>query len=191
MRGRPDRPQGRHSVSVRPVDGTERSVAAAAPVAAPHTPGACVWLTGRRGAGKTTVGRLVAEELARRGVPHVLLDDSDPAVAEHLRRDDAGTPLPAIAWLSVLFADRGVIALVTADAPGRGARDDVRAGVNRFVEVYVDAPAEVCAERRGKVWSYEEPFTPELRVPTHGRTPDASAAQVISYLEREGLVAVL
>ena len=66
----------------------------------------------------------------------------------------------------------------------------MRAGVNRFVEVYVDAPAEVCAERRGKVWTYEEPFAPELRVPTHGRTPDASAAQVISHLEREGLVAV-
>jgi adenylylsulfate kinase len=89
----------------------------------------------------------------------------------------------------VLFAERGVIALVTVDAPGRAARDDVRGSIARFVEVYVDAPPEVCGERRGKVASYEEPFVPELRVPSHDRSPAASAAQVVSYLEQVGLLA--
>jgi len=134
------------------------------------------------------VGRLVAEEVAERGIPHVLLDEEDPGVAVHLQRDDAGTPLPAIAWLAVLFAERGVVAIVSADAPGRQARDDVRGAVDRFVEVYVDAPPDVCAERRGRVAAYEEPFSPELRVPTHDRSPAASAAQVTSYLERQGLL---
>jgi adenylylsulfate kinase len=151
--------------------------------------GVCVWLTGRHGAGKSTVGRLVADELRERGIPHILLDEDEPGVRVHLQRDDAGTPLPAIAWLAVLFAERGVIALVTVDAPGRAARDDVRGSIARFVEVYVDAPPEVCGERRGKVASYEEPFVPELRVPSHDRSPAASAAQVVSYLEQVGLLA--
>jgi adenylylsulfate kinase-like enzyme len=150
--------------------------------------GACVWLTGRRGAGRTTVGRLVAQELEQRGVPNVLLDEDETGVLVHLQRDAAGTPLPAVAWLAVLLAERGVVAVVTVDAPGRAARDDVRASVERFVEVHVDAPAEVCAERRGKVGAYEEPFAAELHVPTHDRSPAASAAQVISYLEQQGLV---
>jgi adenylylsulfate kinase len=150
--------------------------------------GACVWLTGRRGAGRTTVGRLVAQELAARGVPSVLLDEAEPGVLTHLQRDEAGTTLPAVAWLAVLFAERGVVSVVTVDAPGRGARDDVRATVARFVEVYVDAPAEVCAQRCGKVAAYEEPFAAELRVPTHDRSPAASAAQVVSHLETIGLL---
>jgi adenylylsulfate kinase len=157
------------------VDGTDR--------------GACVWFTGRHGAGKTTVARLVADELLERGVPSVLLDEDEPGVRVHLQRDDAGTPLPAIAWLAVLFAERGVIALVSADAPGRAARDDVRGSVARFVEIYVDSPPEVCGQRRGKIASYEEPFAPELRVPSHDRSPAASAAQVVSYLEQAGLLA--
>jgi adenylylsulfate kinase len=151
--------------------------------------GVCVWLTGRHGAGKTTVGRLVADELRERGIPHLLLDEEDPGVRVHLQLDDAGTPLPAIAWLAVLFAERGVVVLVSVDAPGRAARDDVRGVISRFVEVYVDAPPDVCAQRRGKVASYEEPFVPELRVPSHDRSPAASAAQVVSYLEQEGLLA--
>jgi adenylylsulfate kinase-like enzyme len=150
--------------------------------------GACVWLTGRRGAGKTTVGQLVAQELQQRGVAHVLLDENDTEMLAHLQRDAAGTPLPAVAWLAALFAERGVIAVVTVDAPGRDARDDVRVSVERFVEVYVDAPAEVCVERRGRIGAYEEPFAAELRVPTHDRSPAASAAQVISYLEQQGFL---
>ena len=149
---------------------------------------ACIWLTGRRGAGKSTVGRLVAEELETRGVPNVLLDEDEPGVREHLRRDDAGTPLPAVAWLAAMFAARGVLAIVTVDAPGRDARDDVRGSVDRFIEVYVDAPTDVCAERRGRIPAYEEPYAPDLRVPTHDRAPAASAAQVVSHLEQQGLV---
>jgi adenylylsulfate kinase-like enzyme len=41
-----------------------------------HPPSAvCLWLTGRRGAGKRTIGRLVADELNRQGRPCALLDD--------------------------------------------------------------------------------------------------------------------
>jgi adenylylsulfate kinase len=150
--------------------------------------GPCVWLTGRRGSGKTTVGRLVTDELRGRGRAAVFLDGDEPGVRVHLQRDDAGTPLPAIAWLATLFAEGGVTTVVSVDAPGRAARDDVRGSVARFVEVFVDAPADVCARRCGKVDAYEEPYDPELRVPTHDRSPAASAAQVVSYLEQQGLL---
>ena len=150
--------------------------------------GACVWLTGRRGSGKSSVGRIVAEELAWRGAHAVLLDDDDPDLREHLARDDAGSQLPAVAWLSTLLAGHGVIAVVvSASMPGRAARDDVRAGIDRFVEVHVDAPVDVCIARAGKTDAYEEPYAPEVRVPTHDRTALAGAAQVVSYLETVGI----
>ena len=112
----------------------ERHAAEANPprLASEPVDGVCVWLTGRRGSGKTTVGRLVANELGERGVPHVLLDEDEPGVRVHLQTDEAGTPLPAIAWLAVLFSERGVVAIVSADAPGRAARDDMRGSVDRL-----------------------------------------------------------
>ena len=45
-------------------------------------PSCCVWLTGRRGSGKTTVARSVAAELHRRGTPVAVVDEAE--VREHL-----------------------------------------------------------------------------------------------------------
>ena len=149
--------------------------------------GVCVWLTGRRGSGRTSVGRLVVEELTRRGRPAVLLDDDDPDLRLYLAPDDTGSQLPAVAWLAAVLVGNGVVAVVSAATPGHAARDDVRARIGRFVEVHVDAPVDVCVARVGTADTYEEPYAPEVRVPTHDRTPRAGAAQVVSYLEAAGI----
>ena len=60
----------------------------------------------------------------------------------------------------------------------------LRAEVTGFVEVHVDAPADVCTERVGVADPhYEEPIAPDLRVPTHDRDERASTAQLLSYVE--------
>jgi adenylylsulfate kinase len=141
------------------------------------TAGACVWLTGQRGAGKSTVARAVADELRRRGRAAIVLDDPD--AREHLRADD---PIASVAWLAGVLADCGVVAVVALDAPARAMRDRARGAIGPFVEVFVDNGG------RGDASGYEEPFAAELRVPTHDRDATASAAQVISWLERRGLM---
>jgi adenylylsulfate kinase len=148
----------------------------------------CVFLTGRAGAGKTTVGQAVADRLRAGDAPAVLVDDAD--VRTHLVGDDAADDgRAALIWLCRILVTGGATAIVAAAVPGREDRDRLREDVPAFVEVFLDAPAEVCAARAGRDDpDYGEPFAPELRVPTHGREPSASAAMVVSWLEEVGLV---
>ena len=97
-----------------------------------------------------------------------------------------------------------VVAVTAAISPYRSVRDEVRAKIDSFVEVFVDTPIEVCEERdvkglyerarageipgfTGVSDPYEPPVAPEVRVVTHDRDVSASAAQVIGYLEGVGL----
>ena len=149
----------------------------------PVAPAACLWLTGRRGAGKRTIGAAVAETMRGDGRACALLDAD--ALSSHLAHGPADGGLESLAWLVRLLTENGVTAIVTVDAPRRTDRDAVRAEVPDFVEVYVDAPADVCTARAGVADPhYEEPIAPDLRIPTNDRDARASAAQLLSYLER-------
>ena len=143
---------------------------------------AFVWLTGRRGAGKQTVGSAVVESLRAAGHPCALLDAD--ALTTHLAHGPTDGGLASLAWLGRLLTDNGVVTIVTVDMPTRADRDALRTAVPGFVEVYVDAPAAVCTARSGVADPrYEEPIAPDLRVPTHDRDARASTAQLLSYLE--------
>jgi adenylylsulfate kinase len=143
-------------------------------------PAPCVLFTGRAGAGKDTIGRAVAEELRQRGRPCALLDAGE--VRRHLEPGPA-----AIVWCCNLLTANGVVALVTVPLPTRQERERIRSAVPEVCEVYLDAPAEVATARGGaRDDDYEEPYAPELRVPTHDRSAAASTAQVVSYLETRG-----
>jgi adenylylsulfate kinase len=90
--------------------------------------------------------------------------------------------------------------IVSAISPYKEARDQVRRRIVDFVEVFVDAPLEVCAERdvKGlykKAFSgeieqftgvsdpYEPPNAPDLVLKTDEETPEESAQKVIEKLE--------
>jgi adenylylsulfate kinase len=143
---------------------------------------AFVWLTGRRGAGKQTIGAGVTEALRADGHPCALLDAD--ALSTHLAHGPADGGIESLAWLGTLLTDNGVTTIVTVDLPRRADRDALRAEITGFVEVHVDAPADVCTARVGVADPhYEEPIAPDLRVPTHDRDARASTAQLLSYLE--------
>jgi adenylylsulfate kinase-like enzyme len=93
---------------------------------------------------------------------------------------------------------------VAAISPYREARDQVRAGVERFVEVHVAAPVATCAERdvkglyakalAGEIKNftgvsdpYEEPLSPEITLHTERETVEESVSAVLAWLESEGL----
>jgi adenylylsulfate kinase len=170
--------------------------------------GACLWFTGLPGAGKSTVAEVVVDELRRRGHRVELLDGNE--VHENLSKelgsskDDRDTNIRRIGWVAAVLARNGVVAVTAAISPYREIRDEVRAQIDHFVEVFVDTPIEVCEERdtkglyakarAGKILHftgvsdpYEPPLAPEVRVVTHDRDVAASAAQVLSYLEESGL----
>lgn len=142
----------------------------------------CVWLTGRRGAGKRTIAALAADAWRAEDRPCAVLDAAD--LAAHLRLGPTEGGLASLAWLANLLTANGVLVIVTADTPRRADRAEVAATVDRWVEVLVDAPPEVCAARSNvEDRGYEEPVAVDRRVPTGDRDARASAALLLSYLE--------
>lgn len=168
------------------------------------TKGLTIWFTGLSGAGKTTVSRLVEKELHGRGLKVEVLDGD--VVRENLSKglgfskEDRDTNIRRIGYVCELLTRNDVIAIAAAISPYRAIRDENRARIGRFVEVYVQCPIEVLAERdvkglykkalRGEIKNftgvddpYEAPLNPEVVVESDRETPEQSAAKVICKLE--------
>ncbi len=173
-----------------------------------NSTGFCLWFTGLSGPGKSTVAVEVIEERQRRGHNVELLggDEGRENLSKGLgfSKEDRDTNIRRIGWVAKVLARNGVVSVTAAISPYREIRDEIRATIDHFVEVFIDTPLDVCEERdvkglyekarRGEIKQftgisdpYEAPLAPEVRVLTHDRDLDASAAQVIGYLEEAGL----
>jgi adenylyl-sulfate kinase len=171
--------------------------------------GFVVWLTGLSGAGKSTLAAKLAPALAERGHRVELLDGDE--VRAHLgqglgfSRADRDTNIARIGYVAAKLAKHGVAVLVAAISPYRQARDQVRASVDRFVEVHVAAPLAVCAGRdpkglyaralagelehfTGVSDPYEPPLAPELVLHTETQSVDDSTHQILQWLEAHCLL---
>jgi len=170
--------------------------------------GYVLWFTGLSGAGKSTVARALLAKLASRGQRVELLDGDEVRtnLCQDLgfSREDRDTNIARIGYVAGKLAKHGVAVLVAAISPYREARDRIRASVPNFVEVYMAAPVEVCAERdvkglyaralsgelphfTGVSDPYEPPESPELVLHTDKERIDESVAVVLGWLERRGL----
>lgn len=172
-----------------------------------HT-GFTLWFTGLSGAGKTTISAMVAQELRERGFKVEVLDGdvvrTNLSKGLGFSKEDRDTNIRRIGWVCELLTRNDVVAIGAAISPYREIRDEIRAKVGRFVEVYVTAPIEVLAERdvkglykkalAGEIKGftgvddpYEPPLNPEVTCYSDGReTPEHSAAKVISKLKELG-----
>ncbi len=172
--------------------------------------GFTIWFTGLSGAGKSTIARLVEKELRQRGMKVEVLDGD--VVRTHLSKglgfskEDRDTNIRRIGWVCEVLSRNGVVAIGAAISPYRAIRDEIRARIPNFIEVYVQAPIDVLAERdvkglykkalAGEIANftgvsdpYEPPLNPEVVCYSDGReTPEESAAKVVAKLEEMGLV---
>ena len=185
---------------------TDRQSASTADSATrPPTSGFTVWVTGMSGSGKTTVTGLLAEELRSRGHRVEILDGD--VVRTRLSkglgfsREDRDENVRRIGWVCELLTRNDVVAIAAVISPYRAVRDELRQRIGRFVEVYMEAPREVLAERdvkglyrramAGEIESftgvsdpYEPPLDPEVVCHSDGReTPEESAFKVLAKLE--------
>jgi len=159
--------------------------------------GVTIWFTGLPSSGKTTLAHALAKRLADEGYDRVEVLDGDLA-REHLTkglgfsREDRAENVRRIGWVASLLARNGVVVLASVISPYRDDRDAVREmHGERFVEVHVATPLEVCAERdvkglyakqrageltglTGVDDPYEAPLRPEVVVPTHQQSVDES-----------------
>ncbi|MEW6638111.1 MAG: adenylyl-sulfate kinase [Actinomycetota bacterium] len=170
--------------------------------------GFTLWFTGLSGAGKTTISEIVEKELRRRfGKVEVLDGDivrTNLSKGLGFSREDRDTNVLRIGFVADLLTRNGVGVIVSAISPFKEARDAVRRNIGEgFIEVFVDAPLEVCAERdvkglykkafageieqfTGVSDPYEPPTAPELHIRTDQEEPHESARRVIAKLEEMG-----
>ena len=175
-----------------------------------QTPG-ILWFTGLSGAGKSTVANLVEKRLHSLGKHTYILDGDN--VRHGLNRDlgftdaDRVENIRRVGETAKLFVDAGMIVLVSFISPFRSERNMVRQMVDdgEFLEVFIDAPLEVCeardpkglyAKARGGAIKnftgidspYEPPENAELHLMTGDLSPEQAAEKVIAAMRDKGLI---
>ncbi len=172
--------------------------------------GVTIWLTGLSGAGKTTITHGLEQELRQAGYSLEVLDGD--IVRTNLTKGlgfskaDRDENIRRIGFVANLLTRHGVIVLVSAISPYREIRDEVRQRIGNFVEVFVNAPLEVCEARdvkglyqrarKGEIKAftgiddpYEPPLHPEVECRTDKESLEESVAKVWEKLVELGYLA--
>ena len=173
--------------------------------------GCVVWFTGLSGSGKSTLANAVAHLLHERNHHTYVLDGDN--VRHGLNKNLGFSPedreenIRRVGEVAKLFVDSGTIVMTAFISPYRADRDLARDLIseNRFVEVYVECPLDVCEERdpkglykkarsgeikefTGISAPYEAPNIPEVLVNSAELSIIESAQKVISVLEKMILI---
>ena len=166
--------------------------------------GLTVWFTGLSSSGKTTICQAVREKLLHAGHKVEWLDGD--AVRQHISKglgyskEDRDENIRRIGFVAELLPRNGVIVLVSAISPYRAVRDEMRVRIGNFLEVYVEAPLELCQQRdisgiyrralageihhvTGMDDPYEPPLSPDIVCHTGRETRDESVAKVMDRVE--------
>jgi bifunctional enzyme CysN/CysC len=169
--------------------------------------GAVIWLTGLSGAGKSTIAQSLDRDLFHRGIHTYVLDGDN--IRHGLNSnlgfspDDRVENIRRVSEVAKLMADAGTVVITAFISPyrmdRRRAREIALEGNAEFIEVFVDAPLEVCEARdpknlykkarAGQIHEftgidapYEAPEDPEIVVHTHQQTVDESVATILEQL---------
>jgi sulfate adenylyltransferase len=171
--------------------------------------GFCIWFTGLSGSGKSSTAEILTSLLLERGKQITVLDGD--VVRTHLSkglgfsREDRDTNILRIGFVAGEIARHGGVTICAAISPYRSARNEVRkmVGSDRFIEVFVDTPIEICEKRdvkglyerarRGQITGftgvddpYEPPVDPEIVLDTVLNSTDENAFKIMSFLEEKG-----
>ena len=174
--------------------------------------GFTVWFTGLSGAGKTTIADAIEPILRERGISKLKKLDGD-VVRTHLSKglgfskEDRDTNIRRIGWVAEVLTRNGVCVLTSAISPYAEIRDQNRADIGNYVEVYVKCSIEELTRRdvkglyekalKGEIKNftgvsdpYEAPANPEVTVDTEAESLDESVAKVLAKLESLGYLPV-
>ena len=170
-----------------------------------------LWFTGLPSSGKSTIANELEKKLITLGTRTYILDGDNVRMGLckdlGFSEEDRGENIRRIGEVSKLFIDAGCIVLSAFVSPYIKDRDAVRELVEEgeFVEVFVDAPLEVCEERDVKGLykkaregiikgftgiddPYEAPLNPEITIDTSELSLDEGVKVIFDYLEKRGVL---
>jgi adenylylsulfate kinase len=190
--------------------------------------GCVVWFTGLSACGKSTISNLVDHKLHRLGVHSFVLDgdnvrhglNAGPGMLKERHGEDFAKRfglgfsaqdreenIRRIGAVAKLFAEAGQVTLTAFISPYRRDRDAVRATMpaGDFIEIFVDAPLEVCEKRDPKGLykkaragelkgftgiddPYEAPEKAELVLDAGAKNAETLADEVIAFLKKIGKI---
>lgn len=190
--------------------------------------GCVVWFTGLSACGKSTIANLLDHKLHSLGLSSFVLDGDNvrhglnaaPGMLKERHGEefakrfglgfsaqDREENIRRIGAVAKLFSDAGIIAITAFISPYRVDRDRVRAAMGNgdFVEIFVDAPIEVCEARDPKGLykkaragelkgftgiddPYEAPTKPELVLDASQKSAETLADEVLAYLKKAGKI---
>lgn len=174
--------------------------------------GWCVWITGLPGSGKSAISEVLIKLLNQKGIRVQLLS------SDSLRR--ALTPQPTysveerdmvyatIVYIAEILTQNGVNVVIDATGNLRKYRDNARNRVQKFIEVYLDCPLDICMQREAnrtntrhaptQIYSralvgraptvpgigqpYEPPLNPEITINTAETTAEDAAQEILQKM---------
>lgn len=112
-----------------------------------------IWMTGLSGAGKTTIAQSIELELNKLGYLTQILDGDNVRTGINnnlgFSGDDRFENIRRISEVSKLFVDCGIICINSFISPTNEIRKMAKSiiGKENFIEVFIDAPMDVCEKR--------------------------------------------
>jgi len=166
--------------------------------------GTVLWMYGLSGSGKSTIAAAVERSLHDSGRFVVILDgdnfrhglNSDLGFSDNDRKEN----VRRVSEVAKIFADQGVIVLVSVITPKQILRDQARAIIgDQLTDVYIKASYETCAIRdpkglyakaaageikqfTGKDSGFEEPAAPDILIDTESMSVEEAAGTILSHL---------
>jgi len=176
-----------------------------------HRQGFCLWFTGLSGSGKSTTADILTIMLLEHGRQVTVLDGD--VIRTHLSKglgfskEDRETNIRRIGFVAAEVVRHGGGVICAAISPYRATRNECRTmiGNDRFCEIFVDTPLQVCEDRDAKGMyalartgqikgftgvddPYEAPHNPEITLDTVNCSAEENAERIISYLLEHGFI---
>jgi adenylylsulfate kinase len=172
-------------------------------------PGWAIWITGLPASGKSSLSRALKGKLSDIGVQVQILESDvlrkvltpNPTYGQEERE----TFYNALVYIGCLLVNNGVNVIFDATANKREWREAARRHIEKFIEVYIRCPLEVCMERDpkgiyrkavsgeainvpGAQKEYEEPVMAEIELDCQMDSPAVSADRVMEAMSRNGFI---
>ncbi len=170
--------------------------------------GAVLWFTGLSGSGKSTLAREVYKYLKKKNIKCEMLDGDilRKNITAHLgfSKEDRLKNIQIAGFITQKLAEHGVVVLASFISPYAKQRRELKKKIKNFVEIYINAPLEICQQRdvkglykkvkQGKIKSftgiddiYEPPENPAIEIKTDQLSIKQSTAKIIDFLNKNVL----